>query len=41
MDFTLPIIKQNLDERCVLLAISSGMLLSLAVPILIPLWARL
>lgn len=41
MDFTLPIIKQNLHERCVLLAISSGMLLSLAVPVLIPLWARL
>lgn len=41
MDFSLPIIKQNLDERCVLLAISSGMLLSLAVPVLIPLWARL
>lgn len=41
MDFTLPIIKQNLHERCTLLAISSGMLLSLAVPILIPLLAKL
>ena len=41
MDFTLPIIKQNLDERCVLLAISSGMILSIAVPILIPLFAKI
>lgn len=40
MDFSLPIIKQNLDERCVLLAISSGMLLSCIVPILIPLIAN-
>ncbi len=41
MDFSLPIIKQNLHEDCVLLAISSGMLLSIAVPILITLFAKL
>lgn len=41
MDFSLPIIKQNLHQNCVILAISSGMILSLAVPILIPLFARL
>lgn len=41
MDFSLPIIKQNLDEKCVVLAISSGMLLSCAVPILIPLFAKI
>lgn len=41
MDFSLPIIKQNLHENCVLLAISSGMLLSIAVPILITLFAKL
>lgn len=37
MDFSLPIIKQNLDHKCVIIAISSGMLLSCAVPLLIPL----
>ena len=41
MDFSLPIIKQNLHEDCILLAISSGMLLSVAVPILITLFAKL
>lgn len=41
MDFSLPIIKQNLHQNCVILAISSGMILSLAVPVLIPLFARL
>lgn len=41
MDFSLPVIKQNLHEGCVLLAISSGMLLSIAVPILITLFAKL
>lgn len=41
MDFSLPIIKQNLDEKCVIVAISSGMLLSCAVPLLIPLFAKL
>jgi uncharacterized membrane protein YbjE (DUF340 family) len=40
MDFSLPIIKQNLHAQCVILAISSGMILSLAVPILIPLFAH-
>ena len=40
MDFSLPIIKQNLHSSCVILAISSGMILSLAVPILIPLFAH-
>jgi len=40
MDFSLPIIKQNLHSQCVILAISSGMVLSLAVPILIPLFAH-
>ena len=40
MDFSLPIIKQNLHSNCVILAISSGMILSLAVPILIPLFAH-
>lgn len=41
MDFSLPVIKQNLHERCILLAISSGMLLSIAVPVLISLFAKL
>ncbi|RTL09924.1 MAG: DUF340 domain-containing protein [Neisseriaceae bacterium] len=41
MDFSLPVIKQNLHEGCVLLAISSGMILSIAVPILITLFAKL
>ncbi len=40
MDFSLPIIKQNLDENCVALAISSGMILSFVVPIFIPLFAN-
>lgn len=41
MDFSLPVIKQNLHEECVILAISSGMLLSIAVPVLISVFAKL
>lgn len=41
MDFSLPVIKQNLHEDCVILAISSGMLLSIAVPVLISVFAKL
>jgi len=41
MDFSLPVIKQNLHKDCVLLAISSGMVLSIAVPVLISLFAKL
>jgi uncharacterized membrane protein YbjE (DUF340 family) len=41
MDFSLPIIKQNLAEGCIQVAIASGMLLSLLVPLLIPIFARL
>lgn len=41
MDFSLPIIKQNLDEKCVIVAISSGMLLSCAVPVLIPFFVKI
>ena len=36
LDFTLPIIKETLGEEVVPLAITSGMLLSILVPILIP-----
>lgn len=36
LDFTLPIIKETLGEELVPLAITSGMLLSILVPILIP-----
>ena len=40
MDFSLPVIKQNLHEECILLAISSGMILSIANPLLISLFAK-
>ena len=41
MDFSLPVIKENLHENCILLAISSGMILSIAVPVLISLFAKI
>lgn len=41
MDFSLPIIKQNLDEKCIIVAISSGMILSLLTPLIIPLLAHI
>lgn len=37
LDFTLPIIKENLGEAAVPIAITSGMVLTVLVPILIPL----
>lgn len=41
MDFTLPIIKVNLEHKSVIpIAITSGMLLSVLTPILIPLFSR-
>lgn len=41
MDFSLPIIKEILDEQIVPVAISSGMILSTLVPFLLPLLAKL
>lgn len=41
LDFSLPIIKQNLHEKNIVIAISSGMILSILVPILIPLFAKI
>ncbi|MDD3266811.1 MAG: LysO family transporter [Burkholderiales bacterium] len=41
LDFSLPIIKQNLDTRTIIVAISSGMILSILVPILIPFFANM
>jgi len=41
LDFSLPIIKENLDEQIVPVAISSGMILSILVPILLPLLSKL
>lgn len=41
LDFTLPIIKVNLGEEFVPLAISSGMILTISVPIIIPVFAGL
>jgi uncharacterized membrane protein YbjE (DUF340 family) len=41
MDFSLPIIKENLGEQIVPIAISSGMILSIIVPVLLPLLAKL
>lgn len=41
MDFSLPIIKANLGEQAVPVAISSGMILSILVPILLPLLAKI
>ena len=41
MDFSFPVIKQNLGQQFVIVAISSGMLLSIAVPLLIPLFAKI
>ncbi len=41
MDFSLPVIKQNLGQQMVIIAISSGMILSIAVPFLLPLFAKL
>lgn len=40
MDFTLPVIKANLHEECVLIAVSSGMLLSIATPTIITLLSK-
>lgn len=41
MDFSLPVIKQNLSQQLVVVAISSGMILSVATPVLLPLFAKL
>lgn len=41
MDFTLPIIKINLGERVVPIAMTSGLLLTILVPIMIPLLGKL
>lgn len=41
LDFSLPVIKQNLHIKSVIIAISSGMILSILVPILIPLFANI
>lgn len=41
LDFSLPIIKQNLHARSIVVAISSGMILSILVPILVPLFAKM
>lgn len=40
MDFSLPVIKDNLGEQIVPIAISSGMILSITAPILLPLLAK-
>lgn len=41
MDFSLPVIKEHLGSKAVPLAISSGVLLSVSVPILVPIFAKL
>lgn len=41
LDFTLPILKENIGEEIVPIAITSGMILSLLVPFLIPLFWQL